>query len=167
VTGHRRESFGDGFERICSALMQIARQHPEAQIVYPVHLNPNVSEPVNRILSGVENIILIEPQEYLPFVWLMNRAWLILTDSGGIQEEAPSLGKPVLVMRDTTERPEAVDAGTVKLVGTDIDRIVAEVSTLLTDDNAWQAKSHAHNPYGDGKACGRILQALKDNRADL
>ncbi|MXP49836.1 UDP-N-acetylglucosamine 2-epimerase (non-hydrolyzing) [Pantoea sp. Eser] len=167
VTGHRRESFGDGFERICSALAQIARQHPEAQIVYPVHLNPKVSEPVNRILSGVENIILIEPQDYLPFVWLMNRAWLILTDSGGIQEEAPSLGKPVLVMRDTTERPEAVDAGTVKLVGTDIDRIVAEVSTLLTDDNAWQAMSHAHNPYGDGKACGRILLALKDNRADL
>lgn len=167
VTGHRRESFGGGFERICSALAQIARQHPDAQIVYPVHLNPNVSEPVNRILSGIENIILIDPQEYLPFVWLMNRAWLILTDSGGIQEEAPSLGKPVLVMRDTTERPEAVDAGTVKLVGTDIDRIVASVSELLTDDDAWQAMSHAHNPYGDGKACGRILQALKDNRADL
>ncbi|WP_315314344.1 non-hydrolyzing UDP-N-acetylglucosamine 2-epimerase [Pantoea vagans] len=167
VTGHRRESFGDGFERICSALAQIARQHPEAQIVYPVHLNPNVSEPVNRILSGIENIILIEPQEYLPFVWLMNRAWLILTDSGGIQEEAPSLGKPVLVMRDTTERPEAVDAGTVKLVGTDIGRIVASVSKLLSDDDAWQAMSHAHNPYGDGKACGRILQALKDNRAEL
>jgi len=167
VTGHRRESFGGGFERICSALAQIARQHPEAQIVYPVHLNPNVSEPVNRILSGIENIILIEPQEYLPFVWLMNRAWLILTDSGGIQEEAPSLGKPVLVMRDTTERPEAVDAGTVKLVGTDIARIVASVSELLSDDDAWQAMSHAHNPYGDGKACGRILQALKDNRAEL
>nr|WP_179899004.1 UDP-N-acetylglucosamine 2-epimerase (non-hydrolyzing) [Pantoea sp. WMus005] len=167
VTGHRRESFGGGFERICSALAQIARQHPEAQIVYPVHLNPNVSEPVNRILSGIENIILIEPQEYLPFVWLMNRAWLILTDSGGIQEEAPSLGKPVLVMRDTTERPEAVDAGTVKLVGTDIARIVASVSQLLSDDAAWQAMSHAHNPYGDGKACGRILQALKDNRAEL
>ena len=167
VTGHRRESFGDGFERICSALAQIARQHPEAQIVYPVHLNPNVSEPVNRILSGIENIILIEPQEYLPFVWLMNRAWLILTDSGGIQEEAPSLGKPVLVMRDTTERPEAVDAGTVKLVGTDIGRIVASVSKLLSDNDAWQAMSHAHNPYGDGKACGRILQALKDNRAEL
>ena len=167
VTGHRRESFGGGFERICSALAQIARQHPEAQIVYPVHLNPNVSEPVNRILSGIENIILIEPQEYLPFVWLMNRAWLILTDSGGIQEEAPSLGKPVLVMRDTTERPEAVDAGTVKLVGTDIARIVASVSELLSDDEAWQAMSHAHNPYGDGKACGRILQALKDNRAEL
>ena len=167
VTGHRRESFGGGFERICSALAQIARQHPEAQIVYPVHLNPNVSEPVNRILSGIENIILIEPQEYLPFVWLMNRAWLILTDSGGIQEEAPSLGKPVLVMRDTTERPEAVDAGTVRLVGTDIARIVASVSELLSDDDAWQAMSHAHNLYGDGKACGRILQALKDNRAEL
>lgn len=167
VTGHRRESFGGGFERICSALAQIARQHPEAQIVYPVHLNPNVSEPVNRILSGIENIILIEPQEYLPFVWLMNRAWLILTDSGGIQEEAPSLGKPVLVMRDTTERPEAVDAGTVRLVGTDIARIVASVDELLRDDEAWQAMSHAHNPYGDGKACGRILQALKDNRAEL
>lgn len=167
VTGHRRESFGGGFERICSALAQVARQHPEAQIVYPVHLNPNVSEPVNRILSGIENIILIEPQEYLPFVWLMNRAWLILTDSGGIQEEAPSLGKSVLVMRDTTERPEAVDAGTVKLVGTDIARIVASVSELLSDDDAWQAMSHAHNPYGDGKACGRILQALKDNRAEL
>ncbi len=167
VTGHRRESFGGGFERICSALAQIACQHPEAQIVYPVHLNPNVSEPVNRILSGIENIILIEPQEYLPFVWLMNRAWLILTDSGGIQEEAPSLGKPVLVMRDTTERPEAVDAGTVRLVGTDIARIVASVSELLSDDDAWQAMSHAHNPYGDGKACGRILQALKDNRAEL
>ncbi|MGD9426614.1 non-hydrolyzing UDP-N-acetylglucosamine 2-epimerase [Pantoea sp. NSTU24] len=167
VTGHRRESFGGGFERICSALAQIARQHPDAQIVYPVHLNPNVSEPVNRILSGIENIILIEPQEYLPFVWLMNRAWLILTDSGGIQEEAPSLGKPVLVMRDTTERPEAVDAGTVRLVGTDIARIVASVGELLSDDEAWQAMSHAHNPYGDGKACGRILQALKDNRAEL
>lgn len=167
VTGHRRESFGGGFERICSALAQIARQHPQVQIVYPVHLNPNVSEPVNRILSGIENIVLIEPQEYLPFVWLMNRAWLILTDSGGIQEEAPSLGKPVLVMRDTTERPEAVDAGTVKLVGTDVNKIVAEVSHLLNDESAWQAMSHAHNPYGDGQACGRILQALKNNRVYL
>lgn len=167
VTGHRRESFGGGFERICSALAQIARQHPQVQIVYPVHLNPNVSEPVTRILSGIENIYLIEPQEYLPFVWLMNRAWLILTDSGGIQEEAPSLGKPVLVMRDTTERPEAVDAGTVKLVGTDVNKIVAEVSGLLNDEAAWQAMSHAHNPYGDGQACGRILQALKNNRVYL
>ncbi|WP_026042376.1 non-hydrolyzing UDP-N-acetylglucosamine 2-epimerase [Pantoea sp. A4] len=161
VTGHRRESFGGGFERICTALAQIARQHPQAQIVYPVHLNPKVSEPVNRILSGIDNIILIEPQEYLPFVWLMNRAWIILTDSGGIQEEAPSLGKPVLVMRDTTERPEAVDAGTVRLVGTDIEKIVNEVSTLLTDEAVWQAMSHAHNPYGDGSACAKILHALK------
>lgn len=167
VTGHRRESFGGGFERICSALAQIARQHPQVQIVYPVHLNPNVSEPVNRILSGIENIVLIEPQEYLPFVWLMNRAWLILTDSGGIQEEAPSLGKPVLVMRDTTERPEAVDAGTVKLVGTDVNKIVAELTDLLNNESAWQAMSHAHNPYGDGQACGRILQALKNNRVYL
>lgn len=165
VTGHRRESFGGGFERICSALAHIARQHPQVQIVYPVHLNPNVSEPVNRILSGIENIVLIEPQEYLPFVWLMNRAWLILTDSGGIQEEAPSLGKPVLVMRDTTERPEAVAAGTVRLVGTDVDKIVAEVSQLLDNEDAWQAMSHAHNPYGDGLACARILQALKNHRA--
>lgn len=167
VTGHRRESFGEGFERICSALAQIARQHPHAQIVYPVHLNPNVHEPVNRILRGIDNIVLIDPQEYLPFVWLMNRAWLILTDSGGIQEEAPSLGKPVLVMRETTERPEAVEAGTVKLVGTGTARIVNEVSTLLNDDEAWQTMSRAHNPYGDGEACGRILQALKDNRANL
>ncbi len=156
-----------GVERICSALAEIARQHPEAQIVYPVHLNPNVHEPVNRILRDIKNIVLIEPQEYLPFVWLMNRAWLILTDSGGIQEEAPSLGKPVLVMRETTERPEAVDAGTVKLVGTDTAKIVAEVSALLNDDEAWQTMSRAHNPYGDGNACGRILQALKDNRANL
>ncbi|QZE29177.1 MULTISPECIES: non-hydrolyzing UDP-N-acetylglucosamine 2-epimerase [Pantoea] len=167
VTGHRRESFGEGFERICSALAQIARQHPHTQIVYPVHLNPNVHEPVNRILRGIDNIVLIEPQEYLPFVWLMNRAWLILTDSGGIQEEAPSLGKPVLVMRETTERPEAVEAGTVKLVGTDTARIVNEVSTLLNDDEAWQTMSRAHNPYGDGEACGRIVQSLKDNRANL
>ncbi|MCW0308443.1 non-hydrolyzing UDP-N-acetylglucosamine 2-epimerase [Pantoea ananatis] len=167
VTGHRRESFGEGFERICSALAQIARQHPHAQIVYPVHLNPNVHEPVNRILRGIDNIVLIEPQEYLPFVWLMNRAWLILTDSGGIQEEAPSLGKPVLVMRETTERPEAVEAGTVKLVGTDTARIVNEVSTLLNNDEAWQTMSRAHNPYGDGEACGRIVQSLKDNRANL
>ncbi|MEI2267664.1 non-hydrolyzing UDP-N-acetylglucosamine 2-epimerase [Erwinia sp. CGal63] len=167
VTGHRRESFGDGFERICSALADIARQHPEAQIVYPVHLNPNVSEPVNRILSDIDNVVLIEPQEYLPFVWLMDRAWLILTDSGGIQEEAPSLGKPVLVMRDTTERPEAVDAGTVRLVGTDTQKIVREVTRLLTDEEAYQSMSRAHNPYGDGLACKRIVQALKTNRVSL
>ncbi|MTD29255.1 non-hydrolyzing UDP-N-acetylglucosamine 2-epimerase [Erwinia sorbitola] len=167
VTGHRRESFGGGFERICNALAEIARLHPDTQIVYPVHLNPNVSEPVNRILRDIDNIILIEPQEYLPFVWLMDRAWLILTDSGGIQEEAPSLGKPVLVMRDATERPEAVAAGTVRLVGTDGAKIVREVTRLLTDEDAWHAMSRAHNPYGDGLACQRIVQALKNNRITL
>ncbi|WLI76621.1 UDP-N-acetylglucosamine 2-epimerase (non-hydrolyzing) [Kosakonia sp. H02] len=167
VTGHRRESFGRGFEDICHALADIAAGHQDVQIIYPVHLNPNVSEPVNRILGHVENVFLIEPQDYLPFLWLMNHAWLILTDSGGIQEEAPSLGKPVLVMRDTTERPEAVDAGTVKLVGTDRQRIVEEVTRLLYDNDAWQAMSHAHNPYGDGQACGRILHALKNNRVTL
>ncbi|ACT15023.1 UDP-N-acetylglucosamine 2-epimerase (non-hydrolyzing) [Pectobacterium aroidearum] len=164
VTGHRRESFGGGFERICSALADIARRHPEVQIVYPVHLNPNVSEPVNRILSGIDNVMLIAPQDYLPFVYLMNRSYMILTDSGGIQEEAPSLGKPVLVMRDTTERPEAVEAGTVKLVGTEVANIVDAVSMLLTDDEAYQAMSRAHNPYGDGQACQRIVEALKNHR---
>ena len=167
VTGHRRESFGQGFEQICHALADIAARHDDVQIVYPVHLNPNVSESVNRILGPVENVFLIEPQDYLPFMWLMNHAWLILTDSGGIQEEAPSLGKPVLVMRDTTERPEAVDAGTVKLVGTDRQRIVDEVTLLLNDNEAWQTMSRAHNPYGDGQACGRILHALKHNQVTL
>uniref|UniRef100_A0A8I0D1J1 UDP-N-acetylglucosamine 2-epimerase n=1 Tax=Pseudomonas tritici TaxID=2745518 RepID=A0A8I0D1J1_9PSED len=167
VTGHRRESFGRGFEQICHALAEIAAQNSDVQIVYPVHLNPNVSEPVNRILGHIDNIILIEPQDYLPFVWLMNHAWLILTDSGGIQEEAPSLGKPVLVMRETTERPEAVKAGTVRLVGTDMKRIVDEVTNLLHDEKEYQAMSHAHNPYGDGEACSRILHALKHNRVSL
>ncbi len=160
VTGHRRESFGGGFERICAALDLIAQEHPEAQIVYPVHLNPRVQEPVKRLLGKRSNIVLIEPQTYLPFVYLMNRAWLILTDSGGIQEEAPSLGKPVLVMRDTTERPEAVAAGTVRLVGTDTDLIVRSVHQLLTDDIAYQSMSRAHNPYGDGSSCQRIIDAL-------
>jgi UDP-N-acetylglucosamine 2-epimerase (non-hydrolysing) len=160
VTGHRRESFGGGFERICEALVRVAGENPSVQILYPVHLNPNVQEPVNRILQNVENIILIEPQEYLPFVYLMNRAHIILTDSGGIQEEAPSLGKPVLVMRDTTERPEAVAAGTVKLVGTDVDKIVTTLKMLLSDENEYQKMSVAHNPYGDGQACARILDAL-------
>ncbi|WP_073436985.1 non-hydrolyzing UDP-N-acetylglucosamine 2-epimerase [Halomonas cupida] len=160
VTGHRRESFGEGFERICRALHDTAAQHPEVQIVYPVHLNPNVREPVNRLLSDVDNVHLIEPLDYLPFVYLMNRSHIILTDSGGIQEEAPSLGKPVLVMRETTERPEAVQAGTVKLVGTDVARIVGELDTLLTDHQAYEAMSYAHNPYGDGKACARILDIL-------
>jgi len=167
VTGHRRESFGRGFEQICHALAEIAGNNSNVQIVYPVHLNPNVSEPVNRILGHVDNVTLIEPQDYLPFVWLMNHAWLILTDSGGIQEEAPSLGKPVLVMRETTERPEAVKAGTVRLVGTDSARIVAEVNRLLNDEQEYQAMSHAHNPYGDGQACERILHALKNNRVML
>lgn len=162
VTGHRRESFGGGFERICQALLETAKQHPDVDIVYPVHLNPQVQEPVNRLLAGVDNIHLIEPLDYLPFVYLMSQAHIILTDSGGIQEEAPSLGKPVLVMRDTTERPEAVSAGTVKLVGTDVAKIVEELDILLTDKNTYQSMSFAHNPYGDGKACQRIRSTLSD-----
>lgn len=162
VTGHRRESFGGGFERICQALRTTANRHPEVQIVYPVHLNPQVQEPVNRLLADIDNVYLIEPLDYLPFVYLMNRAYLILTDSGGIQEEAPSLGKPVLVMRDTTERPEAVEAGTVKLVGTDVAAITSELDTLLCDAEAYTRMSRAHNPYGDGKACSRILDHLAD-----
>lgn len=160
VTGHRRESFGSGFERICQALAETAQAHPDVQILYPVHLNPNVREPVNRLLAGIDNVHLIEPQDYLPFVYLMNRAHVILTDSGGIQEEAPSLGKPVLVMRDTTERPEAVEAGTVKLVGTDVGAITRELTRLLTDQTAYNVMSFAHNPYGDGKACQRIRDVL-------
>lgn len=160
VTGHRRESFGAGFERICEALYRIAVEQPDCQIVYPVHLNPNVQEPVNRLLKGVNNIHLIEPQDYLPFVYLMMQAAVILTDSGGIQEEAPSLGKPVLVMRETTERPEAIAAGTVKLVGTDAETLVYEVTQLLTNNAAYQRMSQANNPYGDGHACQRILEAL-------
>lgn len=160
ITGHRRESFGDGFERICTAIGQAAQQFPKVQFVYPVHLNPNVREPVNRLLKGLDNVHLIEPLDYLPFVFLMNKSHLILTDSGGIQEEAPSLGKPVLVMRETTERPEAVAAGTVKLVGTDVNTMISELSSLLTDENAYKEMSFAHNPYGDGKACQRILDVL-------
>jgi UDP-N-acetylglucosamine 2-epimerase (non-hydrolysing) len=160
VTGHRRESFGGGFERICMALADIARRFPDADIVYPVHLNPNVREPVNRLLGGVGNIHLIEPLDYLPFVYLMNKSYFILTDSGGIQEEAPSLGKPVLVMRDTTERPEAVAAGTVKLVGTDVETITTAMATLLLDDAVYRQMSFAHNPYGDGTACQRIVETL-------
>lgn len=160
VTGHRRESFGDGFERICQAIADTARTFPDVDIVYPVHLNPNVREPVKRLLAGIDNIHLIEPLDYLPFVYLMNRAHIILTDSGGIQEEAPSLGKPVLVMRDTTERPEAVQAGTVKLVGTQTASITKHLQELLTDRGAYERMTFAHNPYGDGKACARILQVL-------
>lgn len=163
VTGHRRESFGGGFERICEALVEIATQHPDTQILYPMHLNPNVREPVNRILKDVKNVQLIEPQDYLPFVYLMSKAHIIVTDSGGVQEEAPSLGKPVLVMRDTTERPEAITAGTVKLVGTDKDRIVAEVNNLLSNQLDYETMSRAHNPYGDGKACERIISKIKQH----
>jgi UDP-N-acetylglucosamine 2-epimerase (non-hydrolysing) len=160
VTGHRRESFGGGFERICEALAITAKRYPNTQILYPMHLNPNVREPVNRILKGIVNIYLIEPQQYLPFIYLMTRAHLILTDSGGIQEEAPSLGKPVLVMRDTTERPEAVKAGTVKLVGTDVEVMTSAINELMDDEAAYKAMSFAHNPYGDGKTCERILHVL-------
>ncbi|AMS16812.1 UDP-N-acetyl glucosamine 2-epimerase [Pseudomonas chlororaphis] len=160
VTGHRRESFGDGFERICMSLASIAREFDDVEIVYPVHLNPNVREPVNRLLSGIDNIHLIEPLDYLPFVYLMNRSYLILTDSGGVQEEAPSLGKPVLVMRDTTERPEAVEAGTVRLVGTEKEKITSNLRELLLDSDAYQEMSFAHNPYGDGNACARIINTL-------
>ncbi len=155
VTGHRRENFGAGFEAICQALKAIAA-HRRVQVVYPVHLNPQVQEPVRRILGGVGNVHLIEPLDYLPFVYLMKRSHIILTDSGGIQEEAPSLGKPVLVMRDTTERPEAVAAGTVRLVGTDTSLIVADTLQLLNDPVAYQRMSFAHNPYGDGTACQQI-----------
>jgi UDP-N-acetylglucosamine 2-epimerase (non-hydrolysing) len=160
VTGHRRESFGGGFERICEALAITAKRYPNAQILYPMHLNPNVREPVNRILKGIDNIYLIEPQQYLPFIYLMNRSHIILTDSGGIQEEAPSLGKPVLVMRDTTERPEAVDAGTVKLVGTNVETMTNAINELMDNEEAYKAMSFAHNPYGDGESCKRILNHL-------
>ncbi|MCA8219345.1 UDP-N-acetylglucosamine 2-epimerase (non-hydrolyzing) [Burkholderia cepacia] len=160
VTGHRRENFGRGFERICEAIATIARRHPDCRIVYPIHLNPNVREPVSRLLADIANVTLVEPQDYLPFVHLMSRAWLILTDSGGIQEEAPSLGKPVLVMRDSTERPEAVSAGTVRLVGTDVERLVGAVEELWTDSDAYRAMSRAHNPYGDGRASERIASLL-------
>lgn len=161
VTGHRRESFGEGFEQICEALKEISESCPEVDIVYPVHLNPNVREPVQRILSSCKNIRLIEPLDYLPFVYLMSKATLIITDSGGIQEEAPSLGKPVLVMRETTERPEAVEAGTVRLVGANRENIVRETLLLLHDQQAYERMSYAHNPYGDGLACQRIVQFLK------
>jgi len=159
VTGHRRENFGEGFERICTALATLAGRD-DVQIVFPVHLNPQVQEPVNRLLGGLANVHLIAPLDYLPFVALMDRSHLIITDSGGVQEEAPSLGKPVLVMRDTTERPEAVEAGTVRLVGTDPRRIVTEAMWLLDDDAGYATMARAHNPYGDGAASDRILDVL-------
>ncbi|MBH3339249.1 UDP-N-acetylglucosamine 2-epimerase (non-hydrolyzing) [Pseudomonas mendocina] len=161
VTGHRRENFGMAMERICTALRQIAEAFPGVEVVYPVHLNPNVREPVNRLLAGVPNIYLIEPLDYRAFVHLMAHAYLILTDSGGIQEEAPSLGKPVLVMRDTTERPEAIEAGTVKLVGTEVAGLFDAVRELLEDEAAYRRMSQAANPYGDGKASERIVRVLE------
>jgi len=161
VTGHRRESFGGGFQRICDAVAALA-QRQDVQIIYPVHLNPNVKGPVETSLGALESVKLIAPQDYLPFVHLMRRADIILTDSGGVQEEAPSLGKPVLVMRDTTERPEAVDAGTVKLVGTDTALILSEATVLLDDEAAYQTMARAHNPYGDGLASARIRDAILD-----
>ena len=163
VTGHRRENFGQGFEEICQALRTLAKMHPEVQILYPVHLNPNVLEPVRRVLSDLENVHLIEPQDYLPFVKMMDASYLILTDSGGIQEEAPSLGKPVLVMRNTTERPEAVEAGTVKLVGANRSNIIKSVDMLLTEKAAYKAMAKAYNPYGDGSASRRIRKKLEEN----
>lgn len=161
ITGHRRENFGSGFENICKALALLAEKYTDVQFVYPVHLNPNVREPVNRLLNNYQNIHLIEPLDYLSFVYLMKRSYLILTDSGGIQEEAPSLGKPVLVMRDTTERPEAVEAGTVKLVGTSQERIIQEVDILLNDEQEYYRMSTAHNPYGDGTAVEKILKIFE------
>jgi len=166
VTGHRRESFGGGFERICTALQEIAMRDDVA-IIYPVHLNPNVAGPVHAMLGDKENVHLLPPLEYLPFVRLMSRAKIILTDSGGIQEEAPSLGKPVLVMRDTTERPEAVEAGTVRLVGTDVNSIVTATSDLLDHEDTYLAMCEMQNPYGDGKASQRIVNILKRMYADL
>jgi UDP-N-acetylglucosamine 2-epimerase (non-hydrolysing) len=164
VTGHRRENFGEGFENICEAIADLSEKYPDVEIVYPVHLNPNVKRPVHRILGEgkVKNLHLIEPVDYLPFVFLMNHSYLIITDSGGVQEEAPSLGKPVLVMRETTERPEAVDAGTVRLVGTDRYKIVGEASRLLDNEEAYREMAVAHNPYGDGKAAERILSILRN-----
>lgn len=162
VTGHRRENHGQGFINICQALKKIALSFKEIEIVYPVHLNPKVLEPVHNLLGDVNNIKLIEPLAYPEFVWLMNQSHLVITDSGGVQEEAPSLGKPVLVMRETTERPEAVDAGTVILVGTDTDKIVRETSELLTNEEKYLKMSTLHNPYGDGKACSRIVNFIEN-----
>ena len=164
ITGHRRENFGDGFILMCKAIKALTEKYPDVDFVYPMHLNPNVRKPIHEVfgedLSGLGNMFFIEPLEYLSFVYLMEKSNRVLTDSGGIQEEAPGLGKPVLVMRDTTERPEALEAGTVKLVGTDYDKIVTEVSRLLDDEKYYEAMSKAVNPYGDGKACMRIIATL-------
>lgn len=161
ITGHRRENFGDGFLQICQALRELAARFAQVHFVYPVHLNPNVQQPVNEMLAGLGNVHLVEPLDYEPFAWLLKHCHLVLTDSGGIQEEAPSLGKPVLVMRDVTERPEAVQAGTVQLVGANRGRIVQAVTALLEDADRYHAMARAHNPYGDGKACERIIEVLR------
>lgn len=167
ITGHRRENFGDGFIQMCTAIKDLTQKYPDVDFVYPMHLNPNVRKPIHEVfggdLSNLSNMFFVEPLEYLSFVYLMEKSAIVLTDSGGIQEEAPGLGKPVLVMRDTTERPEALDAGTVKLVGTDYDKILNEVSILLDDDDAYKKMSMAVNPYGDGLACGRIVKFLLIN----
>ena len=162
VTGHRRENFGQGFINICEALKTLAINNPNIDIVYPVHLNPNVQKPVKELLSDVPNVHLIEPLQYETFLYLMSKSYFIITDSGGVQEEAPSLGKPVLVMRDTTERPEALEAGTVKLVGTDPEKIIREAQNLLDNKKEYERMSKAHNPYGDGKACSKIVEFLKE-----
>jgi len=160
ITGHRRENFGQGFIDLCNAIKTLAQDHPDWNLIYPVHLNPNVQTPVNEILSGIKNVFLIEPQDYAPFVWLMDKSDIILTDSGGIQEEGPSLGKPVLVMRAVTERPEAVEAGTVKLVGTNSDTIIRAVEEVLMNSNEYEKMSKSHNPYGDGLATSRIIESI-------
>lgn len=162
VTGHRRENHGQGFINICKALKELALKNADLHIVYPVHLNPNVQKPVKELLSDIENIHLIKPLQYEQFIYLMDRSFFIITDSGGVQEEAPSLGKPVLVMRDTTERPEALEAGTVKLVGTDRELIIKEAQELIDDEASYERMSKAHNPYGDGKACSKIINFIKD-----
>ena len=163
ITGHRRENFGKGFEDICKALKEIAIKNPQVELIYPVHLNPNVQEPVNRILSKIKNVHLIDPLDYLSFIKLMDSSYMVLTDSGGIQEEAPSLGKPVVLMRDSTERPEAEDAGTVILVGSDKNRIISSVDLLLKNDKVYEKMSRAHNPYGDGNACKKICKIIEVN----
>ncbi len=163
ITGHRRENFGEGFRNICESIRELALKFSEAEFLYPVHFNPNVRKPVNEILQGISNVHLVEPLDYEPFIYAMDKSFLVLTDSGGVQEEAPSLGKPVLVMRDTTERPEAVEAGTVKLVGTDKQKIVDGVSSLLEDEKEYEIMGRAHNPYGDGKASERIVKIFREH----
>ena len=163
VTGHRRENHGQGFINICRALKEIALSNPDIDIVYPVHLNPNVQKPVKELLSGIDNVYLIEPLQYEQFIYMMDRSYFIITDSGGVQEEAPSLGKPVLVMRDTTERPEALNAGTVKLVGTNTALIIKEAQLLIDDQDAYERMSRASNPYGDGHACEKVIEFLRTN----